>query len=167
MKNHFFLTIIVLTCLIAACTKKNATPKPVTDNTKDAHSLALTGIDSPFVTLDSANKMINSYLGSLVTSGNNDIKSFTIDADALRYYLQNSNIKRIRISFAHKLSYINAGHKGAYAGMSPNAITLIISGISSDNNYIYTPDNTVMDHAFPCPYNCIDNGTAASDNLPQ
>lgn len=166
MKNYFFLTIIVLTCLTAACTKKNAATKPVADN-KDVHSLAMTGVDSPFITIDSANKMVNSYLGSLTASGNNDIKSFTIDADALRYYLQNNNVKRIRISFAHTLSYINNGHKNSYAGMNPSAITLIISGISSDNNYIYTPENTLMDHAFPCPANCIDNGSAANDNFPQ
>jgi hypothetical protein len=167
MKSNFLFMAIISVLCIMACSKKNSTPntnlKPQPESNLSAY--ALMGLDSPFISTDSANVMISSYLGSL-SSGNSDIKSFIVDADALRYYLSNTNIKHVKLMFAHKMSYVRSGHKYQAAGMNPNALTIVIAGYDGDNDYIYSPQGAVMDFSQPCPYICPDNGTAASDLFP-
>lgn len=161
-----FASILVI---IAACTKKNATNNPNVKPT-DLNSLMLdstmTGADSPFIHVDSANKMLNSYLNSVSTAERaDDLHSLIVDAEALRYYLQNTDIKHVKIMLAHRLDYINAGNGNNYAGTDYNALTIIIAGYDQNSNYVYTSAGTVLDNVQPCPHNCIASGTAASDTF--
>ncbi|MCD6064861.1 MAG: hypothetical protein K0R82_2772, partial [Flavipsychrobacter sp.] len=91
---------------------------------------------------------------------------FIVDANALRYYLQNTNIKYVKLLMAHKLNYINSGGRNKDAGYRGNALTIVISGFDSSGNYIYSPQGAVLDFSAPCPNNCPTTGTAAFDILP-
>jgi hypothetical protein len=167
MKKLALLMILILVLLVYACNKKNSTPN--TDirptNTSDFHKYATMGLDSPFISRDTANVMLSSYLNSISGSSAN-VKSFIVDADALRYYLSNTNIKHVKLMLAHKLNYVRGGGQNTDAGYNGNAFTIIISGFDSDNNYIYSPQGAVLDFSQPCPYNCVTDGTAANDLFP-
>jgi hypothetical protein len=109
---------------------------------------------SPFITIETANEMISSYLSSInFTANDSDVFSYTINADSLRAYLADASIKNIKIIMAHSMAYINAGHVGQNAGYQTGALTLILAGYNSSGNYVYY-NGMVMDHAAPCPYTC-------------
>jgi hypothetical protein len=170
MKKTIIVTAVAtIIVFMIACSKKNATPnsdvKPIRESVL---ANAMLGDDSPFIRVDSANKMLNSYLNS-ISSGTheNELHALIIDADALRSYLENTNIKHVKLMFAHRLDYINAGGLNHYAGLSNNALTVVVAGYDNDNNYVCSPAGTYLDNAMPCPYVCPSNGSAASDLLPQ
>ena len=124
---------------------------------------------SLFIPSDVANLMIGSYVSSLANDPNNtaqnpDLHSFSINADSLRAYLAYTNITNIKFIFAHTMDYINAGNQGIYAGLSSNAITIIIAGYDSSGNYVYYNGANVLDHCSPCPSNCP-QGAAGVDML--
>lgn len=166
MKRHSTTIVItMLICLAIACTKKNTSPDVKPRNLNE-HTMAYAsgGADSPFICIDSANKMLNSYLNSANAT---DVHSLIIDGQALRYYLLDTSIKRVKLMFAHRLSYINNGGLNQNAGNRYDAITIIVAGFNANNNYVYSAAGTVVDNAMPCPYNCPPSGTASSDLLPQ
>ncbi len=170
MKNNLVFTALAAGLLLSACSKKDETPAssakktPVSVTKPDFSKYALMGLDSPFLRIDSANKMIGSYLESRENS--DDLKALIVDADALRYYLQNPNIKYFKLMFAHKMSYINSGHQGVPTGMDHEGLTIVIAGFGADNNYIYSDQGAVMDFCQPCPYTCPESGSAQYDMLP-
>lgn len=113
-----------------------------------------------FIPIDSANKMIGSYLNSIdVTHNDTDIQSLVIDMDQLMLYqdqtAQSQNrLTHIKLMFAHTLDYINSGHGNQPAGYNSKALTLIIAGYNQNGNYVYLNGNQVLDHSTPCPHNC-------------
>lgn len=123
-----------------------------------------------FIVSDSANRMIKSYLTSIGDTNNvvnnNNLQSLILDADALRAYLNDNSIKKVKIMFAHKLDYINEDHFGQPAGYSPNALTIIVAGYDGNGDYVLAPGNMVPDRSIPCPTNCPVTGTAANPLLP-
>lgn len=123
-----------------------------------------------FVSTDTANKMIGSYLASIGdTAGQVDpdnLQSLILDADALREYLNDKSIKKVKIMFAHTLSYINSGHKGQPAGYQPGAFSIVVGGYNAEGNYVVAPGYLVPENAKPCPTNCPTVGTAAQPLLP-
>lgn len=163
-----FKVLIVIALLIAACSKKNSLP----DKSVEPYDITTVmsnnynaGADSPFVTKDSANKMLTSYLNSIAsTEHQNELRALIFDAEALRYYLEDTTIKNFKIMFAHRLDYINEGSANIYAGNSIDAITMIIVGVNSAGNYVYSPAGTAVDNAIPCPSNCP-SGNAGSNLL--
>lgn len=122
-----------------------------------------------YISKDTANKMIGSYLQSIESDTAGDkapnLNSLIMDADLLRHYLNNREIKNVKVMFAHTLDYVNSGHAGQYAGMSSDALTIIVAGYDREGNYVFGPVNTVPNHAVPCPRNCPDFGTAAGNKL--
>lgn len=117
-----------------------------------------------FIVKDSANKMLNSYLQS--TSGEGDaLSSLIFDAEDLRTYLSNTDIRHVKVMFAHTLDYINAGHQGEDAAYRRGELTLIMAGYDEEGNYVYYNGNQVVDHSLPCPTLCPVSGTAANDLL--
>lgn len=160
MKNKMLL-IVVTALVVYACNKKNTT---VDTNIKkpDYRSYADYGLDSPFLLPDTANVMIQSYLDDR-GSNTTQLKSLIVDANALRYYLQNTNIKKVKLMFAHRLDYVRNTGGNVYDDMDYRALTIVIAGFDDNNNYIYTPQGGVMDHCQPCPIYCPTSGTAASD----
>lgn len=119
--------------------------------------------DSDFISADTANKMIQSYLTSIgKDSAGANIQSIIVDANSLRKYLDDTSIKKVKIMFAHTLDYINSGHNGQPAGYKPFAFTIVISGYNSNGDYVLAPGNMVPDRGQPCPTNCTTFGEAAN-----
>jgi hypothetical protein len=127
-----------------------------------AFTLSSRGQQGPsFIPLDSANKMISSYLGSLSSLPPDNVVSFSFNASDLKDYLQSdSTITNVKISLAHTLDYINSGGQYIPAGYQSGALTLIIAAYDQNGNYRFF-NSTVMDHGRPCPSNCP-TGNAAS-----
>jgi hypothetical protein len=155
------LTIAVVTFLIASCQSK-------TSNTKHA----LLGDPPPtFIKIDSANKMIKSYLISVgAGAADTNLYSIVFNADSLRRMLNDESggqIAQVKIMFAHTLGYINSGHQNQYCGYKIGALTLVIAGFDTNGNYIYYPAGRVMDLGNPCPPLCPESGTASKDTLSQ
>jgi hypothetical protein len=124
-----------------------------------------------FIPLDSANKMIKSYLVSVgAGAADTNLYSMSFNADSLRRMLNDESegqIARVKIMFAHTLDYVNSGHQNQYCGYKIGALTLVIAGYDASGNYKYYPANRVMDVAMPCPALCPESGTAAKDTLVQ
>lgn len=169
MKSKITLLVLIAILTVMACTKKNAKPDanvtPVNTNGQpDFRKYALMGLDSPFLPPTTANIMIQSYLDSRTNS--NQLKSLIVDADALRFYLSNTDIKHVRLMLAHKMSYINDGNEGEPGPLDGETVTIVIAGFDANNNYIYSPQGAVMDFCQPCPAECPQNGTAQYDIFP-
>jgi len=120
-------------------------------------------IKDHFIPVDSANKMIRSYLNSIADSDTEkpQLQSLIMDADALREYLKDTSIKEVKVMFAHTMDYINSGHGGQYAGYRPGALTIIFAGYNLQGNYVLAPGNLVPDGSSPCPPFCPGTGTAS------
>lgn len=105
--------------------------------------------------IDSANRMIQSYLTSVhYPATDTALRALTFNADSLREYLKNEEITDVKFIIAHQQSYINSGHYGKYAGMNPQAITLVLVGLSADGGHILNKQNEVYEHFAPCPVIC-------------
>jgi hypothetical protein len=121
-----------------------------------------------FISTDSANKMISSYLNSIDYQHNDSsLRSLIFDADSLRAYLSNVNIKHVKVMFAHTLDYINTNGQGNNAGYRSGALTVVFGGFDDQDNYVFWQTNRILDHGQPCPMDCVNDGTAASDLFPQ
>ncbi|MDR3681764.1 MAG: hypothetical protein P4L41_17480 [Flavipsychrobacter sp.] len=122
---------------------------------------------SAFIPMDSANKMIGSYLASVnAPATDTALDCVIVDADMLRSYLNdtcNGKIKNVKFMLAHTLNYINTGHGGQYAGYKPNALTIIVSGYDATGNYILAAGNTVLDQGQACPVSCPISGNATNN----
>jgi hypothetical protein len=179
--NHRVLIALCFIIAILACNKDKSEVAPKSNSTtttsQPTHHYAGKGDDSAafssYITVDVANKMINSYLYSISTDSTNqapDLNSLIINADSLRAYLANPQITSIKLIFAHTMDYINAGNYGINAGYQSGALTMIIAAYDANGNYVYFAEQGVqgtqyvLDHAQPCPYNCP-QGTAGSSLL--
>lgn len=146
--------------------RKEITCRPTRKCPPHAHSGQTDS--SSFVSIDSANKMISSYLASIdAPQDDTDVYSLILNADSLRAYLSDTRIKNIKIMMAQTLSYINSVGFGQYAGYQCGALTNVIVGYDSMGNYVYyiSPGRPpmVMDHLCPCPYMCPEKGSAQSN----
>lgn len=122
------------------------------------------------IPLDSANKMINSYLTSVNSdTDSTKIQSLIFEAEPLRFYLnsmaESENITHVKLMFAHSLDYINSGQGGTNAGYQTGAFTIIISGYDEAGNYIFYPGGTALNKASFCPIACPP-GAAGSPTFP-
>jgi len=145
MKMMYYAPLLLI--LLASCHNKKSSVKAGSKTAYEA-----------FIPVDSAKKMVSSYLTSINYQANDtELRSITISAAELRYYLDSlpnsSNIKNVEIKFAHKLSYINSGNKDKPAGLKTRALTVILVGLDQTGEYIYANDN-VINRGTPCPFNC-------------
>ncbi len=127
------------------------------------------GTSLEFITVDTANRMISSYLNSINAANNDtDLRSVIINADEMRSYLADTSIKDFKIMLAHTQAFINSGKKDQNSGYRSNALTFIIAGVNRNGNYVYfNEDNTnkVLDRGRHCPTNCP-AGNASSPIFP-
>jgi len=128
------------------------------------------GNSSQMITIDSANKMLQSYLNSINYTGTDtNLTAVIFNADSLRGYLNdttNGKIAFVKLMFAHTLSYINNGGANQNCGYNNNNLTLIVAGYDTLNNYVYYGKGMVLDRGLPCPSNCPPTGTASNYILP-
>lgn len=164
------LTSFVLVSLVfTSCETK-------TDSLKSLSLLHLTGTDGPAspgetvfsrpISIDTANRMIKSYLTSIDYTVNTAAsRSWTISADTLRKYLSEGagrHIVRLKIMLAHTLDYVNSGHEGQRPPLNSHDLTFVLVGVDEENNYIYNPESMAYDWAMPCPPDCLGGGTISS-----
>lgn len=134
--------MLLAACLMMACRPNERTTTP-----------------PGMITIDSANKMIVSYLNSINAATNDsDVRSMILDADAFRAYLNDptigSQVTHFKVSIAHTLSYINSGHDGQYAGYQSGALSLVVSGLDVNGNYVHYPGGLTINNASHCPPSC-------------
>jgi hypothetical protein len=121
---------------------------------KDNSIITDTAVTTQFIPLDTANKMIGSYKESLdTTAAVAGLYSVSFNAAQLRAYLADTTIVGMKISMAHTLAYINAGHRGQAAGYRSDALTFIISAYNASGNFVYH-NSQVMDFGAQCPTVC-------------
>lgn len=122
-----------------------------------------------FIGLDTANRMISSYLNSINAGINDtDLRSLIINADEMRTYLEDTTIREFKIMLAHTQAYINSGKQNQNAGYRSNALTFIIAGINRFGDYVFFEEDNqskVLDRGRHCPANCP-AGNAASPIFP-
>lgn len=110
------------------------------------------------ISMDTANRMIGSYLESInYTTNATDLQSMTFDADTMRHFLQNSDVVKLHFVIAHRDTYINAGFFGSYCGAAASGLTFIIFGLDNAGEIIYTSNGMVMEHTRPCPAYCTNS----------
>ncbi|XZF13923.1 hypothetical protein ACTHGU_19235 [Chitinophagaceae bacterium MMS25-I14] len=179
MKPLYIIFAAILCCFIVSCSKNDSSSNALSSGSSSASGgqsvkgklSAMSRIDSGaysiFIPIDSANKMLTSYLMSIPSEkSETTLRCITFSADSLRAYLSDPSVKSVKFMFAHKLQYINSGHNGQDAGgLQSNAITIIVAGYNANGDYTYH-HGAVLDHGIPCPSNCIDTGSAASYTLP-
>ena len=165
MKSTFLLaSAAVALCITTSCNKPSTTGNPSADATKTVvvnpevrHSNArLTGDKySQSISLDTANRMISSYLTSVnYPYQDTAIRSLSFDADTLRRYLMDSRITTLKFVLAHQTAYANSDLKGKYSGMKPGVMTIIAVGVDDNNAVIRNTTGGVYEHALPCPNSC-------------
>ena len=124
---------------------------------------ATTTIPPGFMSVDTANRMIGSYLDGNGTD-TTALRSLQVDASLLRQLLADTTIKQLKLVLAHTVEYIDTGNEGHFAGCNSTALTLVVVGVDSFGNYVYGPGQSVIDRLRPCPYLCP-LGTAAGNLL--
>jgi hypothetical protein len=165
-------TLILVACIVAtaflACTKANnsisttpASPSALL-NHHNFSNARYTGTNySQSIPVDSANSMIGSYLNSIgYPSADTALRSLIFDADTLRAYLQDPSIATLKFMIAHRDGYKNSGYLGRYAGMNPEAVTMVIVGLNEQDQYVLNNRSEVYEHTAPCPNNCPGTSTA-------
>lgn len=167
--------LVLLACLLSACTHPASTEPPPVQQQGAVHAGRIIPLGllpgradsfSKFISLDSANKMLQSYLSSINYQQNDtELHAIIFKAADLRQMLSDGRITNIKIMLAHTLDYINAGGAGEYCGYKSKELTVIIAGYDSSGNYIYSPSGRVLEMGAPCPTSCPAAGTAASDLL--
>ncbi|WP_118973941.1 hypothetical protein [Taibaiella koreensis] len=169
MKHLSLKSFLFLLCCCAFSLRGQA--QGVSANPSSAAAANAAGAGAPggggsnpnFISIDSANKMLGSYLFSINADADNNsnVQSFIMDADAIREYLSDPAIKKVKIMLAHNLKYINEGNSGVNCGYKSGGLTVIMAGYDAQSNYIFAPGNKVMDNSVPCPSICPSNGTAS------
>lgn len=149
----------IIATAVTACQQNPSSTSPAAESTKK--SIALRTDRNHFIPIDSANKMLNSYLRSINAPNDSTVRSYILDADQLREYLNDTTqgkITSLKIMMAHNLSYINAGNVGVNCGYNPLGLTVVIAGLKENGDYAYF-QNQVMDLVSPCPTFCPSSDT--------
>jgi len=168
-KTQQLLVLLACAFFIASCCPPHATNCSADEKIMQSHkgNGHRNGDGSQFIPVDSANKMIGSYLQSVnAFATDSALDCIIIDADMLRAYLDdscNGKISSVKLMFAHTLEYINNGNGGVYCGYQPNALTLIIAGYDIQGNYIMANGNSLLDNGVPCPSLCPKSGSASNN----
>lgn len=161
------LLILALSCIVYGCTRTsqdrdlavhpNSSPAGQAFSGTAQPAMRLTGANySQPISLDTANRMIGSYLNSVnYPATDTAIRYLNFDADTLRAYLKDTRIVTIKLIMAHQNTYVSvAGNYGKYTGLKPRALTAILAGVDENNSLIRNSSNGVYEHAIPCPDLC-------------
>lgn len=159
------VTAAVAICLFSACNRQ-ANTDPQTDTTPvtvpnrnltQANARIIGKEYSQPISLDTANRMIGSYLRSVnYPVVDTAVRSLAFNADTLRAYLADPRVTSLEFVLAHQLSYINGSSErfGKNVGTKAGALTIIAVGLDDNGNVVRNSSNGVYEHAMPCPNNC-------------
>jgi len=160
-----FTAAVTFCTVISSCNRESndapgsgatTTVVPNTAITNNRARLVASEFSQP-ISLDTANKMIASYVSSVgYPARDTAVRSLAFNADTMRAYLSDSRITSLEFVLAHQLSYLNSGTNrfGKNIGMKPGALTIIAVGYDNNGNVIRNSSNGVYEHAMPCPNNC-------------
>ena len=157
MKMYLKLIALALFIGLVSCgdTKRNV--KDQSENCSNVNS---------YIPIDSANKMISSYLNSIQYQNNDtDVRAFVVDANALRCYLNSDeglNVSSLKISLAHNASTSYSADSNVNCGYNQKHLTVIISGIDTLGNYVIHPRGLCLDRTKCTPSKKIP-GNASND----
>ena len=153
------MSVMAAACLMASCQADEHA------QSQSAVQKATSSADY-FIQADTANYMIKSYLQSINYQVNDtDLHSLIINADALRAYLGGGEVSALKVMFAHTPDFIRMNGFGADAGYKSGGLTIVLAGIDDEGNYYLMNGDEALNKAIPCPTNCPQEGTAASDTL--
>jgi hypothetical protein len=173
MKQALLIATAAVALSVTACNRHQASVDPGANNVKtyvtnpsSAHNTGrlVSAAYSQPIAIDSANKMIGSYLSSVgYPYVDSTIRSLSFDADSIRAYLQNTNITTLKFYLAHQLTWIdaNTANYGKNIGMQPGKLTLICVGLDDNGAVVRNTSNGVYEHAMPCPNACGPSSTDA------
>lgn len=170
MVNLVFTSLLLVTCNKNSSAEASPLKMGVSTVASTAQNITNNALNSlipgtAFIPKDTANLMIDSYITSIDPSKNpNEIHSLLCNVDTLlSYYRAHPEIQYFKLSFAHNLNYIHNGHYGVRPVPNDNALTIVISGVALNGNYVLM-DGEVIDQLAPCPSQCV-RGTAQADNI--
>lgn len=170
MKNFFLssLAFVLFLLCLDSCQKISSSLSALMNKAKasgqGAGSPVFPNGDSTLysqpIPVDTANKMIQSYLTSIdYPDSNSEIRSWAFNADTLRNYLNSINgrhIRYVKFFMAHTLAYINSGHYGERpVKLDANDFTIVIVGVDSAGGYVLSGTAMPYDQSMPCPYHCV------------
>lgn len=160
--KKLLLSLAVITGLSSCRQRDNTCSTNVGVNKKDARK-ERTSSHSALIPIDSANKMILSYLTSTdFTANDTDLQSLIVDAAPIRELFNcYSSVVSLKIMLAHKQDYINGGMFGIPAGYTRNALTVVVTGVDEAGDYVVFPGGTALNKSMPCPTSCP-QGSAAN-----
>ena len=146
--------ILAAISALAACQTSEKKSTKTTDSTVSK----VKDEQSTFIPIDSANKMISSYINSIDYKNNDsDLVSVRVNAQDLRKMLNDmvgsETITEVQIKLAHTLNYINDGHANQPAGYNKDALTFVLIGINAQGDYV-NAGTAVLNHSIPCPTSC-------------
>src|ERR1043165_4591049 len=154
MKHTLVLATASLAFCITSCNRheaadpgSNSVKTYVTNPgiTHNAGRLVSSAYSQP-IAVDSANKMIGSYLESVgYPYVDTTIRSLAFDADTLRAYLQDKSITTVKFYLGHQLGWLDgdATRYGKNIGMTPGKLTIICVGLDDNGNVIRNTSNGV------------------------
>lgn len=152
--------------LLAACHKNETTAEATVPSWSNAIMERDWGSTSHLVDAALANQLISSYLNSIDTiTAYTPIKSFMVGVSELRDLLLDTNVTELKIFLAHHQDYLSNGNTDVYSGVDAQALTLVISGVNSTNDYVYLNTSNVINKIHGCPVNCRLTGSASADTL--
>ena len=171
MKSKFVIIGALAICVFLACNKSDRNETKPAKNSAQGGGGSLasakpTGDNySRTIKIDTANRMIGSYLASVgYPEQDSALRGLYFDADSLRSYLSDPKVVTIKLVFAHQQSHITASTYGKYVGLKPGSATIIIAGLDDNNNLVPNNKGGVYEHALPCPTSCSD-ALSAADGL--
>jgi len=164
MSKQIVYPLMFSAIIFASCQENNPPKKDQKETPPTTKILRDDDGFSRFIPIDSANKMIMSYIKS-TESDDDALRSLILNADSLRYMLSDSRITNVKLMFAHTLDYVNNGGKDQNCGYKSGKLTLVIAGYDQNGDYVYNPTSSVLNQCMPCPAFCPTIGTSTSDSL--
>lgn len=96
------------------------------------------------ISVSTANGYITSFLTNYFTPGNVPVKSFIMDAQLIRDYLANPEIKNVKFVLG----------ESPLGETNNDSLTLILVGFDSNDKYVKTTNGNVLDSMDRCPPEC-------------
>jgi len=157
MKLYFKLLIIVSSFGFISCHNNVTNSKSTNENCSSVNA---------YIPIDSANKMISSYLNSIHYQNNDtDVRSFIVDANALRCYLnseEGQHVSNLKISLAHNITTTYSVDSNVNCGYNGKHLTIVITGFDTLGNYVIYPRGLCYDRT-QCKPSYRISGNAAND----
>jgi hypothetical protein len=120
-----------------------------------------------FLSKDTANQMLESYLNSIpVEEQGHYLRSLVLDANAIRSYLADTSIVKVKLMLAYTLPFAASPDASLPPDLKSGGITILLAGVNRLDDYVLYGTNSVVNFATPCPPTCFVSGTASADTLP-